>query len=150
MARRDQSNQRKLELLKQLTNHRKDISFKKQVLIQQIAESKEQLQDKINIPKLFCSKIKSSYANSPAKWFIGSALGGLLISKLFLGPIFKKQQEKNQKGSHGLFYSIVAMAARPMIKSFLIGKARDYLAQRFLVQEQQQTFQQDSDHYNRT
>ncbi len=138
MARRDQSNQRKLELLNQLTAHRKDITAKKQVLVQQIAESKEQLKDKVNVPKLVSSKVKSSFANSPTKWFIGSAVGGLIISKLVfgsVGSIFRKP--KKAKVSRGLLYTLAGMAARPMIKSFLIGKARDYVAQRFLGQQPQ-------------
>lgn len=136
MARRDQSHERKLELLSQLTKDRRDITAKKQVLVQQINESKAQLKDKINVPKLVSTKVKSSFASSPNKWFIGSTIGGLIISKLFLGSvgsIFRKPKQK--KASRGLLYTLAAMAARPMIKSFLIGKARDYVAQRFMGQQ---------------
>jgi len=41
MASRDQSKQRKLEILGKLSNHRSDITAKKQVLTEQIAESKD-------------------------------------------------------------------------------------------------------------
>jgi hypothetical protein len=151
MASRDQSNKRKLELISQLTNHRKDITAKKQVLVQQIAESKEQLKDKINIPKLISSKIKSSFVNSPTKWFIGSTVAGLLISKIFfgsVGSIFKKPNKK--KASRGIFYTLAAMAARPMIKSFLIGKAKDYVAHRLRSHQQeisQHDYEPESDYY---
>jgi|GEM_PF-2444277 len=150
MARRDQSNERKLELLSQLTKHRRDITAKKQVFVQQIALSKEQLKDQINIPKLVSNKIKSSFTNSPTKWFIGSTIAGLLISKLFFGSvgnIFKKSNK--QKSSRGMLYTLAVMAARPMIKSFLIGKAKDYIAQRFLGQQQisRHEYQHESDYY---
>ena len=121
------------------------------MLVQQIAVSTEHLKDKLNIPKLIITKIKSSLTNNPTKWFIGSAVGGLLISKLFsgsVGSIFKKP--KKQKVTRGMLYSLAAMAARPMIKSFLIGKAKDYVAHRFLSQQQeisQHDYQHESDYY---
>ncbi len=153
MASRDQSNKRKLELVTQLTANRRDIIRKKQVLVQQIAVSKEQLKDKINIPKLIGNKIKSSFTNSPTKWFIGSTVGGLLISKFFsgsMGSIFKKTKKK--KVTSGMFYTLAAMAARPIIKSYLIGKAKDYVAHRLRSQQQQisqHEYQHDSDYYHR-
>lgn len=150
MARRDQSNARKLELINQLNSHRKDITAKKQILVQQIAESKSQIKDQINVPKLLSSKIKSSLAKNPTNWFIGSALGGLIITKLTLGSVsslssaFRKPKKK--KSSHGLIYTLAGMAIRPMVKSFIIGKARDIITQRIIAQQQ---LQQDyyEDHY---
>lgn len=155
MARRDQRNaeQRKVELLSQLTSHRKDITAKKQVLVQQIADSKDEIKDtikeKINVPQLITNKVKSSFSDSPKKWFIGSAIGGLIISKVafsLFGGIFRKP--KKQKMSRGLLYTVAGMAARPMIKSFLIGKARDYVAQRFLGQQTPQQQSPYHDKYN--
>ena len=156
MARRDQSDpeSRKLELLSQLSNHREDITRKKQVLVQEIAESKEALKEKINVPKLVTNKIKTSFSDSPTKWFIGSAIGGLIVSKLFFGTVgsvssvFRKP--KKDKISRGLLYTLAGMAVRPMIKSFLIGKAKDYAIQRFLGQPQQprQISQQHQQHHH--
>lgn len=155
MAHRDQRNaeQRKIELLSQLTSHRRDITAKKQVLVQQIADSKDEIKDtikqKVNVPQLITNKVKSSVSDSPKKWFIGSAIGGLIISKLafsLFGGIFRKPKKK--KISHGLLYSLAGMAARPMIKSFLIGKARDYVAQRFLGQQPPQQAPHYNDEYN--
>lgn len=152
MASRDQSNKRKLELVTQLTANRRDIILKKQVLVQQIAVSTEQLKDKLNIPKLIITKVKSSLTNNPTKWFIGSAVTGLLISKLFsgsVGSIFKKP--KKQKVSRGMLYTLAAMAARPVIKSFLIEKAKDYVANRLLSQQHQVSdydYQHESDYYH--
>ena len=103
MARRDQSDpeSRKLELLSQLSNHREDITRKKQVLVQEIAESKEALKEKINVPKLVTNKIKTSFSDSPTKWFIGSAIGGLIVSKLFFGTVGSVSSvfRKPKKGS---------------------------------------------------
>jgi hypothetical protein len=154
MARRDQSNARKLELLSQLTIHRRDITAKKQVLAQQISESTQQLKDTINIPKLIGNKIKSSFTNSPTKWFIGFTLGGLLISKFVFGlkaTIFKTSKEIEKTASKGIFYTLAAMAARPLIKSFFIGKAKDYVTQRFLRQPQsnQYDYQDEHEYYHR-
>ncbi|MGJ8656236.1 MAG: hypothetical protein ACSHX6_07285 [Akkermansiaceae bacterium] len=143
MARRNQSNERKLELLSQLDKNRKDITVKKQVLVQQIDESKQQLKEKINVPKRVTNKVKSSFASSPTKWFIGSAVGGLIISKLFfgtVGSVFKKPKQQ-EKVSRGLLFTLAGLAIRPMVKSFLIGKAKDYVTQRFLVPQQPQPHQ---------
>ena len=153
MARRDQSDpeSRKLELLSQLSNHREDITRKKQVLVQEIAESKEALKEKINVPKLVTNKIKTSFSDSPTKWFIGSAIGGLIVSKLLfgsVGSVFRKP--KKDRVSRGLLYTLAGMAVRPMIKSFLIGKAKDYAMQRILGhrQPQQIQYQQQLNEYN--
>jgi hypothetical protein len=153
MARRDQSNARKLELLNQLTTHRRDITAQKQVLVQQIAQTSQQLKDTINIPKLISNKIKSSFTNNPTKWFIGSTIGGLLISKFVFGfktSIFKNSKENDPKASRSIFYTILGMAARPLIKTFLLGKAKDYVTQRFLghQKEYQYEYQDESDYYH--
>ncbi len=143
MARRDQriAKERKLELLSQLSTHREDISLKKQRLVHQIADSKDEIKDtikqKVNVPKLITNKVKSSFSDNPKQWFIGSAIGGLIISKVafsLFGGIFRTP--KKNKVSRSFLYTVAGMAARPMIKSFLLGKARDYVAQRFLGQQQ--------------
>lgn len=158
MASGDQSKQRKLEILSKLANHRSDITAKKQVLIEQISESKEvltdQIKDKVNVPKLVRSKVKSSLSNNPNKWFIGSVAGGLIISKLIfrngrnskrssvvstavgagVSSIFRTPKERRQ--THGLFYTLIGYAARPMLKSFVIGKVRNYVAHKIMMQQQ--------------
>jgi len=99
MASRDQSKQRKLELLSKLSSQRSSITAKKQVLNEQIAESKEvlssQLKDKVNVSKIVGSKVKSSFTNSPNKWFLGSVLGGLVLSKL----VFRKKHTPKTSSS---------------------------------------------------
>ena len=135
MARRDQSNARKLELLNELALHRLQIKVKKRALIQQIALSTEQIRDTINIPKILGKKIKSAFKNSPSKWFIASTIGGLIISKFLLSSIcrkFKKPTGGVQKSQRNILLDLLVSAVRPLIKSYLIGKARRFLAQRFL------------------
>ncbi len=140
MARRDQSNARKLELLNQLNSHREEITAKKQILVQQINESKSHIKDQINLPKLLSSKIKSSLTKNPTNWFIGSAIGGLIITKITLGSVtplksvFRKP--KKNKPSHGVFYTLAGMAIRPMVKSFIINKARNIITNRIIAQQQ--------------
>ncbi len=161
MASRDQSKQRKLEILNQLSSQRSQIAAKKKLLTKEIAESKEvfstQLKDKVNVPKMVGSKLKSSFSNSPNQWFIASAVGGLVISKILfkgkrskpkstrtiaaqgaatsvISSIFRKPKEREQ--THGLFYSLIGYAARPMIKSFAINKVRNYLTHKIMMQQQ--------------
>ena len=164
MASGDQSKQRKLEILDKLANHRSDISAKKQVLAEQITESKDlltdQIKDKVNVPKIVGSKVKSSFSNSPNKWFLGSVVGGLIVSKLIfrgsksrnnvktsvadtavsagisgIGSIFRSPKKRRQ--THGIFYTLVGYAARPMLKSFVLGKVRSYVANKVVQQAQQ-------------
>ena len=147
MARRDQSNARKLALLNELTTHRLQIKVKKRALAQQIAASTEQIKDTINVPKqirklftnFFSNKIKTSFTNSPTKWFIGSAIGSLIISKILFSSIsnlFKKSTDDEPKIRRSIFFTLLGMAARPIIKSYLIGKAQQYLTQKFLSPQQ--------------
>lgn len=140
MARRDQSNARKLELLNELTSHRLNIKVKKRALARQIALSAEQIKDTINIPKILRNKIKSDFKNSPSKWFIASTIGGLLISKFLLSSIgskFNKSSKGGKKSYTSFFLNLLGKAASPLIKSYIIGRAQRYLAQRFLDQQEQ-------------
>lgn len=139
MARRDQSNARKLILLNELTQHRLQIKVKKRALEHQIAVSKQQIKDTINIPKhitkLLRGKLKSSFTNSPTKWFIGSTIGGLIISKFLLGSFGSKSKNSNDlvpKVQRGIFFTFVGMVAKPLIKSYITKAARRFIEQKFL------------------
>jgi len=146
MASRDQSNARKIELLCQLTEHRKDIAQRKRLLMEQLDEKTGDLKNKLNLPKFVSGKVKTSLKSSPTKWFIGSTIGGLLLSKL----IFKSKQprltkiarkakvskQQNKTPSKGIIYTVTAMAAKPLLKSVVAGKVKDYVAQRFILQQQ--------------
>jgi len=172
MARGNQSKQRKLELLNKLSNHRSDITAKKQVLSEQISESTDiftsQLKDKINVPKMVRSKVKSSFANSPNKWFIGSVAGGLLLSKLILrrskpqtekpssvvekavglgiSSIFRSPKKRRQ--THGVFYSLMGYAARPLLKAFVMGKVRNYVAHKMVAQQPREVYYEQPEEYH--
>jgi len=108
------------------------------VLVQEIAESKDEIKDKVNVPKLVTKKVKSSFSDNPTKWFIGSAIGGLIVSKFVLGTVGFIFRSPKKTVSRGILYSLTSMAMRPMIKTFLIGKVKDVLMQRFLSQQPQQ------------
>ena len=158
MASRDQTNERKLELIGKLAVQRRDIIYKQQAFVQELAESKQQLKDQINIPKLIGSKIKSSFSGNATKWFVGSAIGGLIISKfIFRSSNSSEDTIKSASSpvSKNLLLTLFGMAARPLLKNFFIGKAKDYLARRFLTQQQQLSHYDyhnehlnDSDYYN--
>ena len=160
MASGDQSKQRKLEILNKLSHHRSDIAAKKQVLNEQIAESKElftsQIKDKIDVPKMLKSKVTSSFTSNPNKWFAGSVAGGLILSRL----IFRKNKKdispatsvaeqalgvgirsifrrpKKRPPTHGIFYSLMGYASRPLFKAFVMGKVRTY-ANKIIMQQAQ-------------
>lgn len=151
MASRDQSKQRKLELLNELAVHRRDVVVTKQVLVKQISENKDQLKEqitnkikeKINIPKMVSTKVKSSFTNNPKQWFIGSAVGGLFISKIIYGSVGSVFKKKKKKSSHGMLYSLAGMAAKPIVKSFLMNKAKDYMIQRYAAQQPREIYHED-------
>jgi hypothetical protein len=153
MASRNQSDKRKLELLSQLTVHRMDITTKKQVLLQQMAESKEQLRDKMNIPKRIIAKVKSSFSNNTTKWFIGSALGGLILSKIFIGSgnsSLKVKKSNLKPATRGMFATLTSLAMRPILKNLIIGTAKSYVMQRFMshhAQISQHDQEYEADHY---
>lgn len=154
MARRDQSNARKLELLNELANHRLQIKVKKRALTKHIVTSTDQIKGIFNIPKLITkfvtNKIKSSFASSPTKWFIGSAIGGLIITKLLfsiIGRLFNKSSEAEPKVKRGVLFTLLLMAARPLIKSYLIGKAQQYFSQKFLTHQQPSEYDYSRDSY---
>lgn len=156
MAHRDKQNlqQRKLELLNEMSQHRENISVKKQSLFQQIDKSKNELKDnfvdKINVQKMLSNKVKTSFSSSPTKWFLGSALGGIVVSKIFFGSVgrvsggSKKKSSVNEDSSQvskGIFMTLAGLAIRPMVKSFLLGKARAYVSNRFFAQQSVQSQQ---------
>ncbi len=151
MARRNQTNARKVELLNELTSHRLQIKVKKRILDQEIAAFSEQIKDTINVPKLITNKIKSSFNSDPTKWFIISTLGGLLITKFLFGSFGSKykRNEENPKARRSIILALVGMVAKPIIKSYLVGKAQHFFAQKFLGHQQvspEYDYQQYSDY----
>mgnify|MGYP000159171670 CR=1 FL=1 len=84
MARRDEQ-QRKLELLEQLSRQRAQITSQRSRLTTQIAYKTEEIKNKINVPRRIKDSVRSSFSSSPTKWFIGSAIGGLILSKIIIG-----------------------------------------------------------------
>jgi len=84
MATRDEQ-QRKLELLQKLSSQRQQISNQRDELSSQVAESAQELKSKMHVPTLIKKSVSSTVSNHPTKWFLGSAIGGLVLSKVFLG-----------------------------------------------------------------
>ncbi len=139
MARRDQSNARKLELVNELSRQREQIKHSKAALVQQLAGSLDQIKATVNIPKLLGNKIQSSFRSHPTKWFIASTVGGLLISRFILSGISGRTIESSvdhQKRSSGIFLSAIGYVARPLIKSYLMGRLQRMIAERFLSHQQ--------------
>ncbi len=141
MAKRDEQ-QRKLELLDQLSRQRAQITSQKSSLVKNIEQTKVELKEKINVPKLINTKIKSSFSNSPTKWFVGSAVGGLFISKILFGRGRRKKRSflanrKEEKSSsdvpRGLLMSAAFYFGKPMLKSYAIRRAKEYIANKYLL-----------------
>lgn len=152
MAKRDEQ-KRKLELLERLSRQRAQITSQRSRLASQIVEKKEELKDKINVPKRIKENVRSSFSSNPTKWFLGSAVGGLIVSKLLFGR--KKKQKtlgsKLSSGtntvSRGILTSALLYFGKPLLKRALINKAKNYVIQRYLLKKQQQQIQMDQQQY---
>ena len=129
MARRDEQ-QRKLDLLQNLASRRTEIAHQRVALSQQVAEKKAAWGNKLNVPK----RIKASVSHSPTKWLIGSTLGGLFLTKMVFGkPKRRFTKVKESVASRGLLTSLAFFAAKPLLKSYALGKVRHYVAQKYLM-----------------
>lgn len=139
MAKRDEQ-QRKLELLEQLSRQRAQITSQRGKLVTQIANTTEEIKDKINVPKRLKDGIKnnirSSFSASPTKWFLGSAVGGLLVTKILFGrkKIYSKVNSVSGSTSvpRGILTTSLLYFGKPYLKRFLFKKGRTMLLRRFI------------------
>jgi len=135
MAKRDEQ-QRKLDLLDQLARQRAQITSQKSRLATQIEGKKEEFKEKVNVPKRLKNNIRSSFSSSPTKWFLGSAVGGLLITKILFGKKKVYSQASSEtvpaKVSKGLVATSLMYVAKPFLKSFLLNQGRTLLLRRFM------------------
>lgn len=121
--------QRKIELARQLALHRQSIAVQKEQLTHQIISKKEAIQEKLNVPK----RIKAAVSNNPKKWFIGSAIAGLVLTRIFRGSRRRQivsASVAEAKPSKSLLTTVALMVAKPLVKSFIMRKAKGYIAQR--------------------
>lgn len=128
MASRNEQ-QRKLELAQQLANHRQSIAVQKEQLTHQIISKKEAIQAKLNVPR----RIKASVTNNPKKWFIGSTIAGLVLTRIFRSSHRRQiisSSVTEAKSSKSLLTTVALMVAKPLVKSFIMRKAKGYIAQR--------------------
>lgn len=139
MASRNEQ-QRKVELVNQLSQHRQSIAVQKEQLTWQISAKKEAIQEKLNVPK----RIKASVTDNPKKWFIGSAIAGLILTRLFRGSRQRRVTESssNIKPARTLLATITIMAIKPMIKSFALRKVKGFIAQKIAARYTQQPEQE--------
>ena len=132
MAQRDEQ-QRKLDLLQKLADRRAEIAHHRADLGQQVAAKKAAWGNKLNVPK----RIKASVSHSPAKWLVGSTLGGLLLTKMLFGRRKRRLAKATDSvASRGLLTSLALFAAKPLLKSYLLGKVRHIVAQKYLGVQQ--------------
>ncbi len=149
MAKRDEQ-QRKVELLQNMAVQRNEITRNRALVTEKIAETKDRYQQKLNVPK----RIKDSVKGNPKKWFIISAVSGLVISKVIFGK--KKHRVSNDQGvitsaSRGMLATFAAFALKPMLKSLAINKVKDMIARKYMPQQQyydpQLEYEEQSDMY---
>lgn len=140
MAKRDEE-QRKLELLEQLTRQRGQISRQRSKLATQIDGKKEEIKEKINVPKRLKNNIRSSFSSSPTKWFLGSAVGGLVITKVLFGRRKSYRKASASEGSanvsRGLLTTALLYFGKPYIKSMLFRKGKSMLLRKFIPGQRQ-------------
>lgn len=142
MAKRDEQ-QRKLELLDQLSRQRAQITSQKSRLATQIEEKTEEIKEKINVPKRLKNNIQSSFSSSPTKWFLGSAVGGLLVTKILFGGRRRISKSPSRSGlraakvSRGLISTSLIYFGKPYLKSYLFRKGRAMLLKRFIPSQHQ-------------
>ncbi len=147
MAKRDEQ-QRKLELLDQLSRQRAQITSQKSRLATQIEDKKEEIKEKINVPKRIKNGIKnnitSSFSSSPIKWFLGSAVGGLLVTKVVFGRKSSSSLKASAttkdvptKVSKGLLATSLLYVAKPYFKSFLLNHGKTMLLKKFMPRQRQ-------------
>jgi len=151
MAKRDEQ-QRKLELLEQLSRQRAQITSQKSRLATQIEDKKEEIKEKINVPKRLKNNIRSSFSSSPTKWFLGSAVGGLIVTKLLLGKKSRSISKLSSSSSsstisRGLLTSALLYFGKPMLKRVLFNKAKDYVIGRFHKRQSQAQIEQQQQYY---
>ncbi len=135
MAQTDE--QRKVELLQNMAVQRNQITTHRALVTNKVAEIKEHYQQKLNVPE----RIKDSIKGNPKKWFIISAIGGLVISKVIFGKKkFKASEAQGSvtKTSSGMIATAAAFALKPILKSFVINKVKDAVARKYLAHHQDQ------------
>ena len=137
MARRDEQ-QRKLELLEQLSRQRAQITSQRSRLTTQIAYKTEEIKNKINVPRRIKDSVRSSFSSSPTKWFIGSAIGGLILSKIIIGRrsagVLKSSVYSSKNVSRSLLVSALFYFGKPYLKRMMINKAKLMLLRKFMPQ----------------
>ncbi len=139
MARRDEQ-QRKIDLLQKLASHRTEIAHHRAELGQQISQKKATWEKTVNVPK----RIKTAVTQNPTKWLVGSTIGGLLLTKILFGRRSGRRRGKNinrqqlaKVESRGLLATVALFAAKPLLKSYLINKAKSYVAHKYMGRHQQ-------------
>jgi len=147
MARGDEQ-KRKLELLDQLSRQRAQITSQRSRVATQIANKKVELKEKINVSKRVKDTVRSSFSSSPTRWFVGSAVGGLFVSRILFGKRSPRRERRSSsssssssKESKGIVKSSLLYFAKPYIKSFLFNKGREMLLRKMMskqIAEQQQ------------
>ena len=134
MARRDEQ-ERKLELLAQLSQQRAEITSQRGIVAAGLAGKKAEIKDKINVPKRIKSSVASSFSVSPVKWFLGSAVGGLVLSKILFGRKkvyrYSKSDSVTEGSSRGLLASAVIFVGKPFLKRYLVNKGKTMLMNKF-------------------
>ncbi|MFC4994005.1 hypothetical protein [Rubritalea tangerina] len=124
MARTNQSEQRKLELVAQLEDARTSMLGAKLLLDEQLADKKASLTEALNVPK----RVKKAFMEQPIKSFSVALASGLGASIFFKKKPKKQNTEKVAKASvlTGLFLAVL----KPILQRLALQYSQQWLAQR--------------------
>ncbi|MFT5882235.1 MAG: hypothetical protein ACI9FG_000735 [Crocinitomicaceae bacterium] len=124
MAATDQTEQRKLALVKQLADARISVLGAKLILDEKITEKKSALSEFLNFPK----RIKRGFSEQPVKSFAIAIASGLGASFLLKRKSNTKSQQKAIK--HSVFKGLTLSIARPILQKLILQYSQQWLAQR--------------------
>lgn len=114
MASRNETQQRKLELVAQLDTQRNAITGGRHIFKQQFTNRTQSLKDKLNIPK----RIKTSVRTHQTKWILGALGTGLAIA--FLKGRSKSSRAVSTAKKRTLVSAILLAVLRPMVKGWVV------------------------------